>query len=82
MLLAKIKGNKVHFGKLVTFLGGGEGLFTPYRPPRPPRSCFRGSPARKFSKRGVNPNFKSQGGSDPLGPPYGHLCLAGGFYAL
>ena len=25
MLLAKIKGNKVHFGKLVTFLGGGGG---------------------------------------------------------
>ena len=23
MFLAKIKGNKVHFGKLVTFLGGG-----------------------------------------------------------
>ena len=25
MLLAKIKGNKVHFGKLVTFLEGGGG---------------------------------------------------------
>ena len=33
------------------FLGGG-GLFTPYWPPRPPKRCSRGSPARKFSKRG------------------------------
>ena len=79
MFLAKIKGNKVNFWKLVPFLGRGGSLFTPNRPPR---SVSRGSPARKFSKRGVNPNFKSQGGSDPLGPPYGHLCLAGGFYAL
>ena len=31
MLLAKIKGNKVYFGKLVTFLGeGGLTTRTPY----------------------------------------------------
>ena len=45
------------FGKLVTFLEEGGGLFTPYWPPRPPRSCSRGSPARKFSKRGGQPKF-------------------------
>ena len=27
MLLAKIKGNKVHFGKLVTFLGEGGSIY-------------------------------------------------------
>ena len=31
MLLAKIKGNKDYFGKLVTFLEEG-GQFTPYLP--------------------------------------------------
>ena len=39
LLLAKIKGIKVYFGKLVTFLGEG-GQFTPYLPPRPPRRCL------------------------------------------
>ena len=69
MFLAKIKGNKVHFWKLVTFILGRGGLFTPYRPPRPPRSVSRGSPARKFSKGGgVNPNFESQGGLTPQIP--------------
>ena len=56
MFLAKIKGNKVHFWKFVPF-GKGGGLFTPYRPPRPPRSCSRGSPAQNFSKRGGQPKF-------------------------
>ena len=32
MLLAKIKGNKVHFGKLVTFLGGGGFCLRPTDP--------------------------------------------------
>ena len=26
-----------------------------------------------FPREGVSPNFKSQGGSDPLGPPTRHL---------
>ena len=39
MLLAKIKENKVHFGKFVTFFLGG-GQFTPYLPPRPPKVRF------------------------------------------
>ena len=56
MFLAKIKGNKVHFWKLVTFFGKGGSIY-PYRPPRPPRSVSRGSPARKFSKRGGQPKF-------------------------
>ena len=38
MLLAKIKGYKINFGKLVTSnFGGKGGQFTPYLPPRPPR---------------------------------------------
>ena len=32
MLLAKIKGNKVHFGKLVTFFGGGGVCLRPTDP--------------------------------------------------
>ena len=76
MLLAKIKGNKVHFGKLVTFLGEGGGLFTPTDPLDPLEGFLgdhllenfpRGGAAQILSLRG--------GGSDPLGPPYGHLCL-------
>ena len=35
MLLAKIKGNKVHFGKLVTFLGKG-GVYLPPTDPLDP----------------------------------------------
>ena len=78
LLLAKIKENKVYFGKLVTFLGEGGGLFTPTDPLDPLEGVSRGQPAQKISKGGwgVSPNFKSRGGgSDPLGPPYGHLCL-------
>ena len=68
MFLAKIKGNKVHFWKLVTFFWEGGSIY-PYRPPRPPRSVSRGSPARKFSKGGVSPNFKSQRGVRPPRTP-------------
>ena len=76
MLLAKIKGNKVYFGKLVTFFGKRGGQFTPYRPPRPLRRCLQGVTCSKIFQGGVSPNFKSQGGgSDPLGPPHGHLCV-------
>ena len=54
MLLAKIEENKVYFGMLVTFLGEGWGQFAPYLPPR---RCFRGWPAQKFSKGGGQPKF-------------------------
>ena len=78
MLLAKIKGNKVHFGKLVTFLGEGGGLFTPTDPLDPLEGVLGGHLLENFPRGGVSPNFKSQGGgSDPLGPPYGHLCSRG-----
>ena len=61
MLLAKIKGNKVHFG-------GRVGLFDPLE------GVLGGHLLENFPRGGVSPNFKSQGGgSDPLGPPYGHL---------
>ena len=75
--LTKIKGNKVYFGKLVTFWGEEGGVNLPPTDPLDPlEGVSRGQPARKFSKGGVNPNFKSQGGSDPLGPPNGHLWSA------
>ena len=62
MLLAKIKGNKVHFGKLVTFLGEGGGLFTPTDPLDPLEGVLGGHLLENFPRGGVSPNFKSQGG--------------------
>ena len=41
MLLAKIKGNMVYFGKLVTFLGEG-GQFAPTYPIDPLEGVSRG----------------------------------------
>ena len=41
MLLAKIKGNKVYFGKLVTFLGGGGVNLPPTNPLDPLEGVFR-----------------------------------------
>ena len=75
MLLAKIKGNKVHFGKLVTFLGGGGVNLPPTDPLDPLEVVLGGHLLENFPRGGVSPNFKSQGGSDPLGPPYGHLWI-------
>ena len=62
MLLAKIKGNKVHFGKLVTFLGEGGGLFCPTDPLDPLEGVLGGHLLENFPREGVSPNFKSQGG--------------------
>ena len=73
MFLAKIKGNKVHFWKLVTFFWEGGGLFSPTDPLDPLEVFLGGRLLENFPRGRVNPNFKSQGGSDPLGPPYGHL---------
>ena len=56
MLLAKIKGNKVHFGKLVTFLGEGGGLFTPTDPLDPLEGVLGGHLLENFP-RGVQPKF-------------------------
>ena len=62
MLLAKIKGNKVHFGKLVTFLGGGGVCLRPTDPLDPLEGVLGGHLLENFPKGGVSPNFKSQGG--------------------
>ena len=62
MLLAKIKGNKVHFGNLVTFFGGGGGLFSPTDPLDPLEVVLGGHLLENFPRGGVSPNFKSQGG--------------------
>ena len=78
LLLAETKGNKVYFWKLVTFLGGGRVNFTPNYPLDPLEGVSRGSPSRKFSKGGgVSGQILSLmgGGSDPQGPPLGHLWL-------
>ena len=53
LLLAGIKGSKVYFGKLVTFLGGGSTY--------PLEGVFRGKLQKKF-QGGVSPNFRSGGG--------------------
>ena len=52
LLLAKIKGNKVYFGKLVTFLGERGVNLPPTYPLDPLEGVSRGSLAQKFSKRG------------------------------
>ena len=62
MLLAKIKGNKVHFGKLVTFLGGGGVCLRPTDPLDPLEGVLGGHLLENFPRGGVSPNFKSQGG--------------------
>ena len=61
MLLAKIKGNKVHFGKLVTFLGEGGGLFTPTDPLDPLEGVLGGHLLENFP-RGGSAQFLSLGG--------------------
>ena len=62
MLLAKIKGNKVHFGKLVTFLGGGGVCLCPTDPLDPLEGVLGGHLLENFPRGRVSPNFKSQGG--------------------
>ena len=71
MLLAKIKENKVYFGKLVTFFLGGRGYLPPYLPPR---RYLQGVTYSIPSKGGVKPKFYVSGGltpSDPLFHMYG-----------
>ena len=61
MLLAKIKGYKVHFGELVTFLGGGGVCLRPTDPLDPLERVLGGHLLENFPREGVSPNFKSQG---------------------
>ena len=61
MLLAKIKGNKVHFGKLVTFLGEGGVCLRPTDPLDPLEGVLGGHLLKNFPRGRVSPNFKSQG---------------------
>ena len=74
MFLAKSKGNKVQFWKLVTFFGKGGVYLPPTDPLDPLEVSLGGHLLENFPRGGVSPNFKSQGGGQtPLGPPYGHL---------
>ena len=70
MLLAKIKGNKVHFWKLVTFFGKGGGVYLPSTDPLDPLEVSLGGHLlENIPRGGVSPNFKSQGGGQtPLDP--------------
>ena len=54
MLLAKIKGNKVHFGKLVTFFGGGGVCLCPTDPLE---GVLGGHLLENFPRGGVNSKF-------------------------
>ena len=66
MLLAKIKQNKVHFGKLVTFLGEGGVCLCPTDPLDPLEVDLGGHLLENFPRGGVSPNFKAQrGGQTP-----------------
>ena len=65
MFLAKIKGNKVHFWKLVTFFGEGGVYLPPTDPLDPLEVSLGGHLLENFPREGVSPNFKSQGGQTP-----------------
>ena len=56
MLLAKIKGNKVHFGKLVTFFGEGGVCLRPTDPLDPLEGVLGGHLLENFP-RGGQPKF-------------------------
>ena len=74
MLLAKIKENKVHFWKLVTFFWEGGGYLPPTDPLDPLEVSLGVHLLENFPRGGGQPKFQVSGeGSDPLGPPYGHL---------
>ena len=62
MLLAKIKGNKVDFGKLVTFSGGGGVCLRPTYPLDPLEGVLGGHLLKDFPRgiEGVSQNFKSK----------------------
>ena len=62
MLLAKIKGNKVHFGKLVTFFGEGGGLFTPTDPLDPLEGVLGGHLLENFPGGGSAQILSLRGG--------------------
>ena len=64
MLLAKIKGNKVHFGKLVTFLEGGGVCLHPTDPLDPLEGVL-GVTCSKIFRGGGSQYFKSEGGQTP-----------------
>ena len=69
MILAKIKGNKVHFGMLVTFLGGGGVCLCTTDPLDPLEGVLGGHLLKNFPRGRVSPNFKSQGGVRPPRTP-------------
>ena len=57
MILAKIKGNKVHFGMLVTFLGEGGVYLPPTDPLDPLEGVLGGHLLENFPRGGGQPKF-------------------------
>ena len=62
MLLAKIKGNKVHFGKLVTFWGGGGVCLHPTDPLDPLEGVLGGHLLKNFPRGGSAQILSLRGG--------------------
>ena len=70
MLLVKIKGNKVHFGKLVTFLGGGGVCLRPTDPLDPLEVSLGGHLLENFPRGGGSAQILSlRGGGRPPRTP-------------
>ena len=65
MLLAKIKGNKVHFGKLVTFLGKGGVCLRPTDPLDPLEGVLGGHLLENFPRGGSAQILSLRGGQTP-----------------
>ena len=73
LLLAKIKGKKVYFRKLVTFMGKG-GNLPPANPLNPLEDVSMGLVANRFSRGEVEHKFQVLGGgAEPVGTPPQHL---------
>ena len=66
MLLAKIKGNKVHFGKLVTYLGG---VGVCLRPTDPLEGVLGGHLLENFPRGGSAQILSLRGGVRPPRTP-------------
>ena len=73
MLLAKIKGNKDYFGKLVTFLEEGGGVCLRLTDPLDPLEVVLGGHLLENFPRGGSAKILSLRGG--VRPPYGHLWL-------
>ena len=77
MFLAKIKGNKVHFWKLVTFFWEGGGLFSPTDPLDPLEVFLGGRLLENFPRGGSAQILSLRGGVRPPRTPLRTSMLIG-----